>query len=384
MPKRILYVQYTNPGCYPPLEHSSRILANAGWEVLFLGIGALGAADALRFPAHPMIAVKQLRFCPAGFLQKIHYAVFGLWVLASVLAWRPRWVYASDALSCPVALALSWIPGLRIIYHEHDSPNGIPRSRIDRFVMWCRRVLARRAQYCVLPNQRRGERFYAETGSRSKVLCVWNCPRQDEIAAPRAPLNGHDVWLLYHGSISPSRLSSFLAVLTALAKLPESLKFRVVGYETLGSEGNLDIMSAKARELGISHRVDLVGALPDRIEIMRRCWQSDIGLALMPMHSQDVNMQAMAGASNKAFDYLACGLALLVSELPDWKAMFVEPGYGLACVPDDPSSLERALRWLLDNPAELRAMGERGRQRIEREWNYDSQFQELSKQLQQI
>jgi glycosyltransferase involved in cell wall biosynthesis len=143
-------------------------------------------------------------------------------------------------------------------------------------------------------------------------------------------------------------------------------------------------MSAKARELGISHRVDLVGALPDRIEIMRRCWQSDIGLALMPMHSQDVNMQAMAGASNKAFDYLACGLALLVSELPDWKAMFVEPGYGLACVPDDPSSLERALRWLLDNPAELRAMGERGRQRIEREWNYDSQFQELSKQLQQI
>jgi glycosyltransferase involved in cell wall biosynthesis len=330
-----------------------------------------------------MIAVKQLRFCPAGFRQKIHYVTFGLWVLASVLAWRPRWVYASDALSCPVALALSWIPGLQIIYHEHDSPSEIAGSRMNRFLMRCRRALAGRARYCVFPNRRRAERFHAETGTRSNVLCVWNCPRQDEIAAPRAPLNGHDVWLLYHGAISPSFLSSFLAVLSALAKLPECLKFRVIGYETLGSEGNLDLMRAKARQLGISHRVDLVGALP-RMETMRLCWQSDIGLALMPMHTKDINMQAMAGASNKAFDYLACGLALLVSELPDWKAMFVEPGYGLACVPDDPSSLERVLRWLLDHPAELRAMGERGRQRIEREWNYDSQFEELSKQLQHI
>jgi glycosyltransferase involved in cell wall biosynthesis len=169
-------------------------------------------------------------------------------------------------------------------------------------------------------------------------------------------------------------LSWFLAVLTALAKLPDCLKFRVIGYETLGSEGLLDIMRTKARELGIFHRVDLLGALRLREDIMRQCSESDIGLAVMPMHTKDINMQAMAGASNKAFDYLACGLALLVSELPDWKSMFVEPGYGLACLPDEPSSVERALRWLLDHPVELRAMGERGRQRIEKEWNYEAQF----------
>ena len=33
--KRVVYVQYTNPAAYPPLEHSSRILADAGWQVLF-------------------------------------------------------------------------------------------------------------------------------------------------------------------------------------------------------------------------------------------------------------------------------------------------------------------------------------------------------------
>jgi hypothetical protein len=33
---KTLYLQYTNPAGYPPLEPSSRILANEGWQVLFL------------------------------------------------------------------------------------------------------------------------------------------------------------------------------------------------------------------------------------------------------------------------------------------------------------------------------------------------------------
>src|SRR5437773_1379504 len=68
---RVAYVQYTNPAAYPPLEHSSRILVGEGWQILFLGIGALGA-DALRFPPHERIEVRQMRFSPAGCWQKLH------------------------------------------------------------------------------------------------------------------------------------------------------------------------------------------------------------------------------------------------------------------------------------------------------------------------
>src|SRR5881396_1043130 len=99
--RRILYVQYTNPAAYPPLEHSSRILADAGWNVLFLGTGALGA-DALKFPPHQKIVVKQLAFCSEGIRQKAHYFLYCLWVLYWTITWRPQWVYASDPLSCPI------------------------------------------------------------------------------------------------------------------------------------------------------------------------------------------------------------------------------------------------------------------------------------------
>ena len=96
--------------------------------------------------------------------------------------------------------------------------------------------------------------------------------------------------------------------------------------------------------------------------------------ALMPFNSSDLNMSHMTGASNKPFDYMAAGLALLVSDLPDWKTMFVDPGFGLACDPTDADSLSAALGWFIDHPEERRAMAARARDKIEAEWNYDTQF----------
>src|SRR5919106_452711 len=211
---KILYIQYTNPAGYPPLDHSSRIFAREGWHVLFLGTGALGA-DALCFPPHERIEVRRMPFCPGGWRQKLHYLRFCLWVLGWTLRWRPRWVYASDPLSCPIALSLSYLPGLRVIYHEHDSPKSEVRgrrlevkvqrseirgqgpagSRFMRSVLWTRRQVTKRALLCVLPNERRAERFGEKPGrpivnGHQSTAVVWNCPSVDEISEPRAPHDG--------------------------------------------------------------------------------------------------------------------------------------------------------------------------------------------------
>src|SRR6266567_252477 len=178
---RILYIQYTNPGGYPPLQHSSKMLADLGWSVLFLGTGASGA-NSLEFPAHRAITVRRMAFREAGWRQKLHYLTFCLWVLSTALFWRPTWVYASDPLSCPIAVILTWIPGLRVLYHEHDSP--VPPARDGGFigvVFANRRWLAHRADICVLPNARRLERFRSELGPLRGAVCVWNCPGSQEI-----------------------------------------------------------------------------------------------------------------------------------------------------------------------------------------------------------
>jgi spore maturation protein CgeB len=99
-----------------------------------------------------------------------------------------------------------------------------------------------------------------------------------------------------------------------------------------------------------------------------------VGLTFVPKASGDINMRHMTGASNKPFDYLSCSLALLVSDLPDWRGLFVAPGYALAVDQDDRDSLAAAVRRLFEHRAEARRMGEKGRQRILAEWNYEAQF----------
>jgi glycosyltransferase involved in cell wall biosynthesis len=167
-------------------------------------------------------------------------------------------------------------------------------------------------------------------------------------------------------------------VLQAMQDLPPRIKLRIIGYETLGSPTFLNDFTKAAAALGLLSRLDIIDALP-RSQLLSYAWDCQVGLSLMPTCSRDRNEQAMPGASNKTFDYLACGLAVLVSDLPDWKSMFVEPGFGLSCVPGDAESISAAIRWFFENPEHTRAMGERGKLRVASEWNYETQFAPVTK-----
>lgn len=373
--KRILFIQYTNPAGYPPLEHASALLARRGWKVLFLGTGSLGT-DHFQFPPHPGIRARRIPFCPPGWAQKGHYILYGLWALFAWACTRPAWIYASDPLSCPIAFFLSFIPGVKVLYHEHDEPSA--SGALGRWMMDMRRGVARRARMCVLPNAERADRFSKQMNRQEGVLCVWNCPSRREVMPPRASHQGERLKIYYHGTIVPQRLP--MSVLRAVASMKGRAQLTVVGYETVGGFGYRAALKRRAQELGIQDWVDLKEGRP-RGELWPLAGECDVGLALAPTDGQDFNLTHLAGASNKAFEYIACGLALLVPDLCDWRQMYVDPGYGRSCRPEDPNSIEEALRWFLEHPDEMRRMGERGRQRILADWNYERQFQPVLEKL---
>jgi glycosyltransferase involved in cell wall biosynthesis len=314
-------------------------------------------------------------FEPAGWRQKVHYVRFAVWVLGCVLRSRPNWIYASDPLSAPAVWLTSFLPGVKVVYHEHDSParDVAPGSMFQRIVMRARRALARRSELCVLPNAQRSDVFSSDTGRRD-VLTVWNCPMSEEVVEARRQAAGAPLSMrvLYHGSIVPSRLPA--TVIEALAELPDAVSLDVVGYETVGHSGYVDELKVLVAKLGLGKRVTFHGSVPERSDLMRICRTCDIGLSLQPVTTDDLNQQMMTGASNKPFDYLACGLALLVSNLPDWREMYADQGFALVVQPDSASSIAQALRWYLEHPAERLRMGEGGRTRIATEWNYERQF----------
>jgi glycosyltransferase involved in cell wall biosynthesis len=308
--------------------------------------------------------VEQIRFQSPGWRQKLNYIYFHFWCLWKVFRWKPDWIYCSDAHSTPPGWLLA-VAGKRVLYHEHDTPQPANGRAFERLLLWARTNCSRRARVCVIPNARRAE-------SLGDAIVVWNCPRLEETAGPREAMEPGQLRLLYHGSIVPERLP--MSVIGALAAVRGGVSLTVAGYETAGSRGYMKRLRDRANKLGISGRLRFVGAVTPRNKLLALCREHDAGLALMPLDSADVNLRHMEGASNKPFDYLACGLALIVSRLPEWERVFVAPGYGYSCHPASASELARIFEDLLENPARTRAMGEAGRRRILGEWNYESQF----------
>ncbi|MCB9799923.1 MAG: glycosyltransferase [Candidatus Omnitrophica bacterium] len=176
----------------------------------------------------------------------------------------------------------------------------------------------------------------------------------------------------FHGSVVPDRLP--IALIEAMARLPEEYNLNVCGYETVGSMGYVNQIMEAAHKLGIKHRIHYHGALSMRKDIMNIVRKSFVGINLLNTNCADYNLQNMSGASNKPFEYLAGGAAVLVPNDPEWEKIFVQPGYGLSCDPGDPESIYQALKWCVENKDKIKLMGEAGRQKIFDEWNYEKQF----------
>lgn len=369
---RVLFVQYNNPAIFPPLEHSSRILATAGWDVTFLGIEAAGAQNNLEFPAHPNIHLKRLPYSAPGLLQKLHYGRFAAWCLWEVTRAAPCWVIISDPISCPVGVLMKLVPGVRIMYHEHDSPTTDGhRTLSGRMFAWARRSLARAANLCVLPHHRRAELFVEELSPIRKLLVVPNFPRRDEITTKHSRNSREMFVVYYHGNIAPIFVP--LSLLEALASLPSRAHLKIIGYETIGNRGYVARMKQEAARVGVLDRCEFLDAMP-RYELLSHCMGADVGLGLTPLHSESVNDRFKAGASVKVFDYLACAVPVLVSEASEWLDLCVKPNFGLACDPRRPDSIAEKLRWFMEHPIERRTMGLSGQSRIRDSWNYESAF----------
>jgi spore maturation protein CgeB len=162
---------------------------------------------------------------------------------------------------------------------------------------------------------------------------------------------------------------------TAICKFKGAIRLLIAGYEVQDSIGHVEDLKTIAQSAGIASAVEYLGTIPLREDLLRFAAKANIGLSLMPMQSEDINVQHMVGASNKPFDFMACGLPLLTSCLPDWDAIFVKPGFARMCDPRDVDSIETELRWFLDHPEARREMGERCKEKIRHAWNYESMFE---------
>jgi len=79
----------------------------------------------------------------------------------------------------------------------------------------------------------------------------------------------------------------------------------------------------------------------------------------------------------KLFEYMAAGLPVIASDFALWREIIDEAGCGLTVDPTSPVEIADAVAAILGDPAEARAMGERGKQAVLEKYNWEKEKEKL-------
>jgi len=96
------------------------------------------------------------------------------------------------------------------------------------------------------------------------------------------------------------------------------------------------------------------------------------GLALFPPSAHYLNKEL-----TKFFEYMAAGIPVICSDFPVWRDLMENTGAGSCVDPEDREAAANAIQYLLDHPEKAVEMGCRGRAAVEKEYNWETQAEQL-------
>ena len=79
----------------------------------------------------------------------------------------------------------------------------------------------------------------------------------------------------------------------------------------------------------------------------------------------------------KVFEYMAAGLPVITSDFPSLGQIIKNEDCGITVDPTDQQAIARAMDFILANPAEAEAMGERGRRAVEQIYNWPAEASKM-------
>jgi len=195
----------------------------------------------------------------------------------------------------------------------------------------------------------------------ARVVDINNYPLSAEIA--EGPTAQRAVEICYVGGISAAR--GVVEVVEAMALVRSGVRLQLIG-EFLSEADGRRVSSSP----GWGH-VDAHGHL-ERSQaqaFMRRSLAGVLTYHPEPNH--------VAAQPNKLFEYMAAGIAVIVSDFPLWRQIVERFDCGICVDPQDPRAIAEAIDLLASDPDRAIAMGANGRQAILSSLNWDAEERKL-------
>ena len=308
---------------------------------------------------------------PGGRLARMTQGVWRMW--RAVRAARPVLVHFHDPELIPLGLVLK-CSGYRVVYDVHED---LPRQVLTKYwlpaaarrpVSWTMSAvewLAARAFDAIVP----AEPKIAGRFPPHKTTLVQNYPILDElVAAESIPYRKRPPHFAYIGGISVIR--GIHEMITAISSTGSGERQDI----RLGLAGAFQpaALLAEVQARTGWRQVDFHG-WADREQVARILGNARAGLVIL--HPTPKYLDAYP---TKMFEYMSVGLPVIVSGFPLWRRIVDEAGCGLPVDPLNPQAIADAMVWILDHPAEAEAMGRRGREAVEKYYNWETETDKLA------
>lgn len=296
-------------------------------------------------------------------LRRIRRMTVGAWrMIAAVRKARPAVAHFHDPELLPWALLLR-LSGIKVVYDVHED---VPRqvSRNPNLPEWARRMLSPivsvvewiGAQFIngiVAASPTIAERFPAR-----KTILVRNFPLLDELHTPNStPMEERPLEFTYVGTISEDR--NIYRMIEAVSRVPgQNARFRLAGKFSVPE------MQRRAEEMPGWACVKFEG-WTSRDGVAKILADGRAGLVVLKPVPHEMQTLPI-----KLFEYMAAGMPVISSDFPIWREIVDSARCGLLIDPMDTDALVAAMQWILENPREAQAMGERGRNAVVERFNW--------------
>lgn len=291
-------------------------------------------------------------------------------LIVSLLRQHAALYHFQDPELLPVALLLKIIFHKRILYDAYEDfpsmalqSSHIPRrlcAIVSRTVAAAEQLAARSFDGIVTADPLTLRRF-ARTGS-SRKLVLYNFPHLDFFPPPRKSSRPKEFEIVYRGGLS-ERAGTYvlLEAMRILHEFGRDVRLLLIGYSDGPASENR--LRETIHSFGLTASTELLGRIPHE-EMAVALSRARIGVSPLLVTSKfRINIPV------KIFEYWACGLPIIASDLPPiWP--FIRPvDAGLLVPPGDPHALALSIQWLLDHRAEAERMGRAGRAAIVRRFH---------------
>jgi glycosyltransferase involved in cell wall biosynthesis len=261
--------------------------------------------------------------------------------------------------------------GQRVVYDVHEDT---PKQIMDKawIPTWARRILAAGTGLVERAAAQAFDGIVAATPSiarrfpAGKTAIVQNFPRT---AAARVDGNapafdGRPYAFAYTGGLKVNQ--GIREIVATAALLPADL-----GDAVLAGWTDDDALEQELRASEGWKRIRFLGLVkPD--EVFDAMHNSRCGVVL----SHPIG-NYLESYSTKMFEYMACGIPVVVSDFPFWQQLVADADCGVTVDPLRPEGVVKAVEALCRDPEEARRLGENGRRAILERYNWENEFAKL-------